>query len=63
MTRSWRGAVGLVTVLVTGLRGVAEAAKWDHGIVVPSAETAHVQEVTLAVLHLLCVAVDEAVLP
>lgn len=52
---------GLVTLLVTGTRGAAEAAKWDHGIVVPSAETAHVQEVTLAVLHLLCVAVDEAV--
>lgn len=54
---------GLVTVLVTGTRGAAEAAKWDHGIVVPSAETAHVQEVTLAVLHLLCAAVDEAVRP
>ena len=52
---------GLVTVLVTGTRGAAEAARWDHGIVVPSAETAHVQEVTLAVLHLLCRAVDDAV--
>lgn len=54
-------ARGLVTVLVTGTRGAAEAAKWDHGVVVPSAETAHVQEVTLAVLHLICVVVDGAV--
>ena len=54
-------APGLVTVLVTGTRGAAEAARWDHGLVVPSAETAHVQEVTLAVLHLLCKAVEEGV--
>ena len=49
---------GMVTILVTGTRGAAEAAKWDHGLVVPSAETAHVQEVTLAVLHLLCAPLD-----
>jgi D-sedoheptulose 7-phosphate isomerase len=54
-------ARGLVTILVTGSRGVTEAAKWDHGIVVPSAETAHIQEVTLAVLHLLCQAVENGV--
>ena len=54
-------ARGLVTILVTGSRGAAEAAKWDHGLVVPSAETAHVQEVTLAVLHLLCKAVEDGV--
>ena len=54
-------ARGLVTLLVTGSRGAAEAAKWDHGLVVPSAETAHVQEVTLAVLHLLCQAVEDGV--
>ena len=52
---------GLVTVLVTGTRGAAEAARWDHGLVVPSAETAHVQEVTLAILHLLCKAVENGV--
>ena len=49
---------GMVTVLVTGTRWAAEAARWDHGLVVPSAETAHVQEVTLAVLHLLCAPLD-----
>ncbi len=48
----------MVTILVTGTRGAAEAARWDHGLVVPSAETAHVQEVTLAVLHLLCAPLD-----
>lgn len=51
-------ARGMVTILVTGLRGASEAAKWDHGLVVPSTETAHVQEVTLAVLHLLCAPLD-----
>ena len=51
-------ARGMVTILVTGTRGAAEAARWDHGLVVPSAETAHVQEVTLAVLHLLCAPLD-----
>ncbi len=54
-------ARGLVTILVTGSRGTAEAARWDHGLVVPSAETAHVQEVTLAVLHLLCQAAEAGV--
>lgn len=54
-------ARGMVTILVTGLRGAGEAAKWDHGLVVPSAETAHVQEVTLAALHLLCLAVEDGV--
>ena len=43
------------------VKTAAEAAKWDHGLVVPSAETAHVQEVTLAVLHLLCQAVEDGV--
>lgn len=51
-------ARGMVTILVTGTRGAAEAAKWDHGLVIPSAETAHVQEITLAVLHLLCAPLD-----
>jgi len=54
-------AKGMVTLLVTGTRGAAEAARWDHGVVVPSAETAHVQEVTLAVLHLLCQAIEVGV--
>lgn len=51
----------MTTILVTGSRGAAEAARWDHGLVVPSAETAHVQEITLAVLHLLCKAVEVGV--
>lgn len=54
-------ARGMVTLLVTGSRGAAEAARWDHGLVVPSTETAHVQEVTLALLHLLCLAAEEGV--
>lgn len=44
---------------MTGEKGREAAKRWDAGIVVPSAETAHVQELTLAVIHVLCRAVDE----
>jgi len=49
---------GLSTIFLTGEKGRAEAARWDAGIVVPSAETAHVQELHLAALHLICRFVD-----
>ena len=49
---------GLATVLLTGERGREEARVWDVGIVVPSEETAHVQELHLACLHLICREVD-----
>ena len=52
-------ARGLATILLTGEKGRAEAARWDVGIVVPSTETAHVQELHLAALHLICRFVDE----
>jgi D-sedoheptulose 7-phosphate isomerase len=52
-------ARGLATIMLTGEKGRAEAARWDVGIVVPSAETAHVQELHLAALHLMCRFVDE----
>jgi D-sedoheptulose 7-phosphate isomerase len=47
-------ARGLATIFLTGEKGRAEAARWDVGIVVPSSETAHVQELHLATLHLIC---------
>lgn len=50
---------GLSTVLVTGEKGREAAARWDAVVVVPSSETAHVQELTLAVLHVVCRHVDE----
>jgi D-sedoheptulose 7-phosphate isomerase len=52
-------ARGLSTVFLTGEKGRAEAGRWDVGIVVPSTETAHVQELHLAALHLICRFVDE----
>ena len=52
-------ARGLATILMTGETGRAEAERWDVGLVVPSAETAHVQEIHLAALHLICRHVDE----
>jgi len=52
-------ARGLTTIILTGEKGRAEAARWDVGIVVPSTETAHIQELHLAALHLICRFVDE----
>lgn len=49
---------GMSTVLLTGEKGRAEASNWDIGVVVPSDETAHVQELHLAVIHLVCQFVD-----
>lgn len=48
----------MVTVFLTGEKGAAEAQRWDHGLVVPSVETAHIQEIHLAILHLLCRGID-----
>ena len=50
---------GMSTILMTGAKGKAEAEQWDVGLVVPSAETAHVQELHLAAIHLICRHVDE----
>jgi D-sedoheptulose 7-phosphate isomerase len=47
------------TALLTGADGVRAAALADYAIVVPSAETARVQEMHLLVVHLLCEIVDE----
>ena len=49
---------GLSTIFLTGEKGREEAANWDVGIVVPATETSHIQEIHLAVLHLVCRAVD-----
>jgi D-sedoheptulose 7-phosphate isomerase len=50
---------GMSTILMTGAKGRAEAQQWDVGLVVPSTETAHVQELHLAAIHLICRHVDE----
>lgn len=50
---------GLKTILLTGEKGRAEASRWDVGLVVPAIETAHVQEIHLAALHLICQFVDD----
>jgi D-sedoheptulose 7-phosphate isomerase len=49
---------GLSTILLTGEKGREEAATWDVGLVVPTAVTAHVQELHLAAIHLICQEVD-----
>jgi D-sedoheptulose 7-phosphate isomerase len=47
------------TALLTGADGVRAAALVDYAVVVPSAETARVQEMHLLIIHLLCEVVDE----
>ena len=47
------------TALLTGADGARAAALADYAVVVPSAETARVQEMHLLVIHLLCEIVDE----
>jgi D-sedoheptulose 7-phosphate isomerase len=50
---------GLVTIGLTGDQGGALTNEVDLSIVVPSEETAHIQEVHLVVEHLLCELVDQ----
>jgi D-sedoheptulose 7-phosphate isomerase len=52
-------AKGAVTIALTGSSGLV-AGEADHLIAVPSSDTAHIQEVHLMVLHVWCVAIDEA---
>lgn len=47
------------TALLTGADGARVAALVDHAVVVPSADTARVQEMHALVVHLLCEIVDE----
>ena len=54
-------ARGMKTILMTGEKGRDEAKRWDVGIVVPSSETAHIQELHLAAIHLVCRHVEEEV--
>lgn len=49
---------GLTAILLTGEKGRAEAAKWDAALVVPSVETAQVQEIHLAAIHVICRHID-----
>jgi D-sedoheptulose 7-phosphate isomerase len=53
--------IGMSTIFITGEKGRDAARSWDVGIVVPSTETSHVQELHLAVIHLICAAVDAEV--
>jgi D-sedoheptulose 7-phosphate isomerase len=51
--------LGIATIGFTGAKGTAFAAACDVGIVVPSTDTARIQEIHIAVGHVLC-AVAEA---
>ena len=47
------------TALLTGADGARAAALVDYAVVVPSAETARIQEMHVLVVHLICEIVDE----
>jgi D-sedoheptulose 7-phosphate isomerase len=47
------------TALLTGADGARAAALVDYAVVVPSAETARIQEMHVLVVHLICEMVDE----
>jgi D-sedoheptulose 7-phosphate isomerase len=52
-------AKGALTIALTGSAGLV-GDESDHLIAVPSSDTAHIQEVHLMVLHVWCIAIDEA---
>jgi D-sedoheptulose 7-phosphate isomerase len=52
---------GATTIALTGAAGLAGDAAADHVLAVPSDTTAHIQEMHLMLLHLWCIAIDEAV--
>lgn len=56
-------AAGAVTVALTGGDGGELATLADIAIVVPSSETARIQEVHLAVVHILCELVESSLFP
>jgi phosphoheptose isomerase len=56
-------ARGMKIVGLTGARGAAFAASCDAGIAVPSSNTARIQELHIAIGHILCEVVDEAFAP
>jgi D-sedoheptulose 7-phosphate isomerase len=55
-------AGGLVTACLSGRNGgvIAEAGLADHCLVVPSENTARIQEMHIFILHAFCLAIDEA---
>jgi D-sedoheptulose 7-phosphate isomerase len=48
-----------VNVAFTGARGLAEAGLADHLLAVPSEDTQLIQEMHIALGHLLCHAIEE----
>ena len=52
-------ARGALTIALTGSAGLI-GGEADYLIAVPSSDTAHIQEVHLMVLHVWCIAIDEA---
>jgi D-sedoheptulose 7-phosphate isomerase len=51
--------IGTVNVAFTGARGLAEAGLADHLLAVPSEDTQLIQEMHIALGHLLCHAIEE----
>lgn len=51
-------ARGLTVIAMTGVGGGALAALGDHALTVPSGETSHIQEMHIAVGHMMCALVE-----
>jgi D-sedoheptulose 7-phosphate isomerase len=56
--RTGRG-IGTVNVAFTGARGLSEPELADHSLAVPSEDTQLIQEVHIALGHLLCLEIEE----
>ncbi|MFH1681558.1 MAG: SIS domain-containing protein [Candidatus Eisenbacteria bacterium] len=52
-------ALGTMNAAFTGARGLAEPALADHLLAVPSGDTQLIQEMHIALGHLLCLAIEE----
>ena len=53
--------MGVKTIALTGASGTAFAAECDAAIIVPTKETARIQELHITVGHILCAAIERAI--
>lgn len=55
-------AGGLVTIAFTGSKGQTMAHACDHALIVPSEDTAVIQQVTMVAAHAMCDAIEHALI-
>ncbi len=57
------GKIGCATLALLGRDGGEAAGIADHKLIVPADQTPHIQEMHIAVIHLLCKMVEDALFP